>query len=246
MAWILRLLPRTEKGQATARTIYNQNCASCHREDLAGSPPEFPDLRDLATRRARQHVADVVAKGAGRMPGFSHLKQPAVDALVGYLMSGVDAPVTSTGPKSPNDLKYRLDGYVRFEDPDGYPVITPPWGTLNALDLNTGVWKWRIPFGEVPALAAKGLRNTGSENYGGGIVSAGGLFFIGATNHDNKFRAFDKLTGKVLWETTLDAAANATPTVYEVNGRQYVVIGAGGGKWKLPSGGTYYAYALPE
>jgi quinoprotein glucose dehydrogenase len=241
MAWILKLVPRTAKGQVTAKTLYEQNCATCHRADLAGSPPEFPDLRDLGTRRAREHVAQVIAKGSGRMPGYAHLKQPAIDAIVGYLMSGKDAPVAVSGPKSPMELGYRLDGYIRFEDPDGYPVITPPWGTLNALDLNTGEWKWRIPFGEVP-----GVGNTGSENYGGGIVTAGGLLFIGATNYDRKFRAFDKSTGKVLWETTLDAAGNATPAVYEVKGRQYVLIGAGGGKWGQPSGGSYYAFALPD
>ena len=133
-----------------------------------------------------------------------------------------------------------------FLDPDGYPAITPPWGTLNALDLNTGAMRWKIPLGEIPELAAKGMKNTGSDNYGGPVVTAGGLLFIAATNFDKKFRAFDKLTGKLLWETTLPAAGNATPSTYMVNGKQYLVIACGGGKNGAPSGSTVVAFALPR
>jgi quinoprotein glucose dehydrogenase len=138
------------------------------------------------------------------------------------------------------------DGYLKFLDPDGYPAVKPPWGTLNAINLDTGQIVWSIPLGEIPELVAHGYRNTGSENYGGPVVTAGGLLFIGATIYDRKFRAFDKLTGQLLWEADLPAAGNATPAVYEVNGRQFVVIAAGGGKWGQPSGGTYVAFALPE
>jgi quinoprotein glucose dehydrogenase len=147
---------------------------------------------------------------------------------------------------SPFEQKYVIDGYNKFLDPEGYPAVEPPWGTLNAISLDTGEYAWKIPFGEFPDLVKQGLRNTGSENYGGGIVTAGGLFFIGATNFDRKFRAFDKLTGKLLWETLLPAGGNATPSTYEVNGRQYVVIAAGGGKSGAPSGGSYVAFALPK
>ncbi len=122
--------------------------------------------------------------------------------------------------------------------------MKPPWGTLNAINLNTGQYAWKIPFGEVPAMVAKGIRNTGSENYGGGVVTDGGILFIGATNFDRKFRAFDKQSGKLLWETTLPAAGNSTPAVYEVNGREFVAIGAGGGKSGAPSGGSYVGFAL--
>ncbi|MDQ3684243.1 MAG: pyrroloquinoline quinone-dependent dehydrogenase, partial [Acidobacteriota bacterium] len=126
-----------------------------------------------------------------------------------------------------------------------FPAVAPPWGTLNAIDLNAGRIVWQIPFGEYPELAAKGMKDTGSENYGGSIITRNGLFFIGATNYDKKFRAFDKLTGKLLWETLLPAAGNATPAMYEVGGRQFLVIAAGGGKWGAPSGGSYVAFALP-
>jgi quinoprotein glucose dehydrogenase len=118
---------------------------------------------------------------------------------------------------------------------------------LNAIDLNTGEYVWKIPFGEYPALVAQGLRNTGTENYGGPIVTAGGLLFIAATNYDKKFRAFDKATGELLWETTLPFAGNATPAAYEVKGRQFIVIAAGGGKdLGSASGGLYVAFALPK
>jgi quinoprotein glucose dehydrogenase len=147
---------------------------------------------------------------------------------------------------SPSDLKYRFTGYHKFLDPDGYPAVAPPWGTLNAINLNTGAYAWTVPLGEYPELAAKGMTNTGSENYGGPIVTAGGLLFIGATSFDKKFRAFDKDTGALLWETTLPFAGNATPVTYQIAGRQFVVIAAGGGKApKSPSGATYVAFALP-
>jgi quinoprotein glucose dehydrogenase len=143
-------------------------------------------------------------------------------------------------------MRYRFSGYTRFHDPDGYPAVAPPWGTLNAINLNTGEYAWKVPLGEYPALAAQGMKDTGSENYGGPIVTAGGLLFIGATNYDKKFRAFDKSTGKLLWETTLPFSGNATPITYAIDGRQYVVIAAGGGKdVKSPSGGVYVAFTLP-
>src|SRR5215472_340557 len=149
---------------------------------------------------------------------------------------------------SPFDLKYRFTGYKKFLDPEGYPATAPPWGTLNAINLNTGEYAWKIPLGEYPELVEKGMKDTGSENYGGPIVTAGGLVFIAATNFDRKFRAFDKSTGELLWESTLPYSGNATPITYEIDGRQYVVIYATGGKAGQVgggSGGVYVAYALP-
>ena len=133
-----------------------------------------------------------------------------------------------------------------FLDPDGYPPITPPWGTLNAIDLNKGEIRWTIPFGEYPKLAAQGVTNTGTDNYGGAIVTANGLLLIGATTYDKKFHAFDKATGKLLWETTLPASGNATPSLYMVNGKEYLVIACGGGKNDAESGGTYVAFRVAQ
>lgn len=181
------------------------------------------------------------------MPAFSGLGNNAVGALAQFLGTGKNSKVTlASDQQLSHPLKYSMDGYNKFLDPDGYPAVKPPWGTLNAINLNTGKYVWKIPLGEYPKLAAKGLLNTGSENYGGPLVTAGGLVFIGATVRDSKFHAYDKATGTLLWEATLPAAGNATPATYAVNGRQYVVIAAGGGKWGAPSGGSYVAFALPR
>jgi quinoprotein glucose dehydrogenase len=137
-------------------------------------------------------------------------------------------------------------GSLYFLDPEGYPAVVPPWGTLNAIDMNTGKYLWKIPFGEYPELVAKGVHDTGSQNYGGPILTAGGVLFIGATIYDHKFHAFDAKTGKLLWETTLPYGANATPATYLVNGKQYVVTAAGGSNYGGgKTGGTYVAFTLP-
>ena len=137
-----------------------------------------------------------------------------------------------------------MTGYNKFQDGKGFPAVAPPWGTLNAINLNTGEYVWKIPLGEDPGMVAKGIRHTGTENYGGPVVTASGLLFIAATK-DEKFRAFDKKTGKLLWETTLPAAGFATPATYQVNGKQYVVIACGGVKLGAKKGNQYVAFALP-
>ncbi len=247
MAWIMRIVPRAEtRGKVSGRVLYRRNCAGCHREDLGGSPPEFPDLNGISKKLAPAQALDIIRKGSGRMPGFAHLGDAVTESITAFITSGTEIVAEVPQESNPYGLKYAFDGYNKFLDPDGYPAVEPPWGTLSAIDLDKGEIRWQIPFGEFPELAAKGMRNTGTENYGGPVVTAGGLVFIGATNHDRKFHVFDKLTGKLLWETLLPAAGNATPAVYAIKGRQYVVIACGGGKSGAPSGGTYVAFALPE
>ena len=244
MAWVAALAKNT--GENSPKAIYLSQCAICHGEKLQGSPPAFPSLVDVGGRLSPGQIAATIQNGKGRMNGFPNLSADQRQGLVDFLTGAESKEVASSLPPPPG-MDYRFTGYRRFLDPDGYPAIAPPWGTLNAIDLNTGEYAWRINLGEYPELAAKGMTYTGSENYGGPIVTAGGLLFIGATNYDKKFRAFDKSTGKLLWETKLPFAGNATPATYLVNGRQYVVIAAGGGKDpRSPSGGVYVAFALPK
>lgn len=247
MAWVLRLVPRP-RGRAVARAseLYARHCASCHGRERQGSPPEFPSLIGLRTQQA--DVVRLISSGGGRMPSYGHLGEEAVRALALFVREGKDEVARANDSPMPG-LEYYHDGYNKMLDVEGYPAIPPPWGTLTAYDLDKGRIRWQQPFGEYPDLAAKGRKDTGSENYGGAVVTAGGLLFIGATNFDKKFRAFDKRTGKLLWEASLPASGNATPATYEVNGKQYVVIAAGGGKGDpkkgAAPGGSYVAFALP-
>jgi len=236
--------------ESSGAGIYQSQCAICHGDNRAGSPPVFPSLIDLGKagvggRLGPEPIAEVIQKGRGRMPAFPNLSATQISALIGYLTQSKDEMPDPTQP-APH-MKYRFTGYKKFLDPEGYPAVVPPWGTLNAINLNTGEYVWKIPLGEFPELAAQGLKNTGTDNYGGPVVTAGGLLFIGATNYDKKFRAFDKSTGELLWETVLPFSGNATPITYEVDGRQYVAIAAGGGKDpRSKSGGVYVGFALPK
>lgn len=246
MAWILRMLkPKPSKATASGKELYVRECASCHGKDRQGSPPQFPTLVSLSDRYSEDDIFNILHQGAGRMPSFSRLGEDRIRAIVDYVYSGKDSSVKAKGP-SPYEAKYISDGYNKFLDVDGYPAVKPPWGNLTAINLDTGKIAWKHPFGEYPELAAQGLKDTGSENYGGAVVTAGGVLFIAATSYDKKLHAFDKDTGKLLWETTLPAAGNATPATYEVDGRQYVVIVAGGGKSKDPPGSSIVAFALPK
>lgn len=198
-----------------------------------------------------QQITSIVHTGRGRMPAFDATRIPDTD--MSSLMRFLNASTLHTAhisddaqdPAIEEMNRYRFTGYHKFQDQDGYPAVSPPWGTLNAIDLNTGKYLWTVPLGFYPELAAKGMKNTGTENYGGPIVTGGGLVIIGATVFDNKIRAFDSRTGHLLWDCSLPFAAAATPTTYMVDGKQYVVIASGGSKFKHTKDGFYIAFSLP-
>jgi len=240
MAWLLKLVPRSDA------SLYSANCAGCHGDARNGTAIG-PSLLDIAARRSRDQIAQMVREGTGRMPGFGGaMDGTAINDLVNYLVTGKDETKAKTAASpSPYALPYRTAYFDIFLDHEGYPGVKTPWGTLNAIDLNKGTIAWSIPFGEYPKLAAQGIRNTGTDSYGGAIVTENGLLIIAATTYDNKIRAFDKANGKQLWEATLPFAGNATPSTYMVDGKQYIVIACGGGKNGAPSGGVYVAFALP-
>jgi quinoprotein glucose dehydrogenase len=244
MAWTGALAPET--GENSPKAFYMSQCGVCHGEKMTGSPPAIPSLVGVGDRLSPRQIGATIKSGKGRMPAFANFDDDQLYALIDFLVSGKSKELPSSEP-TPPDMKYRFTGYHKFLDPDGYPAFSAPWGTLNAINLNTGEYVWKINLGEYPELAAKGLKNTGTENYGGPVVTAGGLVFIGASDFDKKFHAYDKATGELLWEATLPFSGNATPATYALNGRQYVVIAAGGGKDpKSPSGGVYVAFALSK
>jgi quinoprotein glucose dehydrogenase len=257
--WVVQMVEtRRADGSPLSRgeKDYMLNCAACHGLDRAGNAAGgLPSLLDVQTRRTREQVAEITKKGAGRMPAFDKLSDQQREDIVDFLTrppeplaaagrpdEAKSAPAQKSDDKSP---PYAFGGFKRWLDAEGYPAIKPPWGTLNAVDLNTGELKWKVPLGEYAALKERGLPPTGTENYGGPVVTAGGLIFIGATA-DETFRAFDKDTGKILWQAQLPFGGNATPSTYMIDGRQFVVISAGGGKSGRPQGGLVVAFALPE
>ncbi|WP_430968064.1 PQQ-binding-like beta-propeller repeat protein [Spongiimicrobium sp. 2-473A-2-J] len=247
MAFLLQMEPKDEENQLSpGEGVYRKLCASCHQKDREGiSASGFPSLLGLKSRKNKEEVALTITQGKGMMTGFPQLTKEEIEALLRFLFDQKetlekDKKYFSEGPEGP---PYQHKGYTKFLDSQGLPAISPPWGTLHAIDLNTGSYRWSVPFGETAALKAQGFPTTGTENYGGAVVTQNGLLFIGATK-DGFFRAFDKHTGKILWEYQLPAAAFATPATYMVDGKQYVAIACGGEKLGTDKGNKIVAFAL--
>jgi quinoprotein glucose dehydrogenase len=253
--WELTMMEAKQKPSEAPRTagnaLYMTNCSACHGQDKKGSGPELPALVDIGKKLRPDAIKSLLKTGSGRMPSFQHLTDKEHDAIINFLLNTETEPKFAAKPKSstakenngfPLKPAYVTKSWQRFTDQDGYPGIKPPWGTLNAIDLKTGDYLWRVPLGEYPELTKKGIPITGTDSYGGPLVTAGGLVFIAGTQ-DEKIRAFDKKTGKTVWEYQLPAGGFATPITYEVAGKQYVVIAAGGGRGQK-IGGNYIAFAL--
>lgn len=230
---------------ARGERYYLNNCAICHGRDRSGLEPNFPSLQGLSLRLTEPEVRSTLRSGSGRMPAFSHLSASQEEAIIAFLFELEDKeadPGRTVQEESPGAYR-NITAYSYFQDPEGFPAIRPPWGTLNAVDLKTGEYAWQIPLGNYPERQRPGDPETGTENWGGPIVTAGGLVFIAATR-DKKFRAFDKETGEKLWETTLPNGGYATPATFRCNGRQLVVIAVTGDADK--PGGSIMAFGLPD
>jgi quinoprotein glucose dehydrogenase len=261
LPWALTMIDVPEKNndaslKGIGNSVYSKYCVACHGAERKGNGPSFPALIDLEKKYKDDQLLKIIENGKNMMPAFKQIPPNEKQALVAFLL---DAPEKEPGASSHSkesspdmskvksildDIPYTMTGYNRFLDANGYPGIKPPWGTLNAVNLNTGKLLWKVPLGEYEELTKRGIPITGTENYGGPLVTKGGLVFIAATK-DEKIRAFDKETGKVLWEAKLPAAGYATPATYSIDGKQFVVIACGGGKIGSKSGDTYVAFSLP-
>jgi quinoprotein glucose dehydrogenase len=255
MPWILTMIdapkaPSHEENFAVAgQRLFAKNCMNCHGQNREGSG-NFPSLININKKYSEAQILGLLETGRRMMPSFKQVPVQEREAIVAFIRSDKQKGQKKfEESKRPIDtflnLPYQMTGYNKFLTKEGLPALSPPWGTLNAINLSTGKIAWKIPLGENEELMKKGLPITGTENYGGPAVTAGGLVFIAATK-DGKIRAFNKHTGKLLWEAKLPAAGFATPSVYEVNGKQYVVIACGGGKLGTTSGDAYVAFALPD
>lgn len=253
MPWILEMWDAGESeaienyGQAGHR-LYRQHCMSCHGADRKGGGT-YPSLGEVSRKYNPQTLVEFVNAGRRMMPGFQHLATEEKNAIAAFLLNLTKESAQKyvrklSAAEQYRKLPYNISGYNKFLSREGYPAIAPPWGTLTAIDLNTGEHVWKKVLGEDARMKALGATESGTENYGGPVVTQGGVLFIAATK-DAKFRAFNKRTGGLLWETTLPASGFATPATYAIDGRQYVVIACGGGKLGTRSGDSYVAFALP-
>ncbi|QIP13262.1 PQQ-binding-like beta-propeller repeat protein [Spirosoma aureum] len=233
----------TSGSALTGAKLYGLRCAACHGADRRGNHDgSYPSLIGIDKRLSDGQINQLLLKGRGMMPSFVHLPEAERKAIIDFLdQKAVQSTVATT---QQTDVPYQHTGYNRWYDANGYPVSTPPWGTLTAIDLNTGDRRWQVPLGEYPELTKRGVPLTGTDNYGGPLVTASKLLFI-AASRDEQFRVFDVKTGKQLWQAKLPAAGYASPSTYSIKGKQFVVIACGGGKLNTKSGDKYVAFSLP-
>lgn len=259
MAWHISIGPTIsqEKLQSFSpgKQTYITNCSMCHGTELKGSPDSgYPSLVDIEERQSREYVENVITNGQAMMPAFgSQLSEEETEELVSFLYGEEEQQssgqkdhrsMANSGTEVP-DISYQISGYSKFLDSNGYPAVSPPWGTLNAIDLNTGEYLWTVTLGDHPELRDEDDPITGTQNYGGPVVTASNLLIIAGTN-DETIRIFNKNNGELLWKAELPASAFATPSTYMVDGTQYIVVACGGTKLGSSGGDSYVAFALPS
>lgn len=247
MAWI-QIMKQVENtsGLPMGEKTYKTYCQSCHQPDLEGNTESgYPSLVNISSKYDKKAIINLINSGKGMMPGFGFVSKEEKDALTAFLFNEEKKEVANATQQlnQKAGVKFRMTGYNKFLDNRGLPAIAPPWGTLNAIDLNTGKQIWKIPFGDEPLLMKEGIYGTGTENYGGPVITATGLLIVAATK-DANLRVFEAKTGKLLFKKPLPAAAFATPATYMVNGKQYIVIACGGTKLGTPKGNKYVAFAV--
>jgi len=249
MPWILTMVDvRMNAKTSLGSQLFQTYCASCHGLDRSGDPQHgYPSLEHADQKFNPSTLSKFISKGKGMMPAFASLKPDERDAIAHYLLNLDEKQ--KQGEKGAferhPEVLFSNTGYNRFVNSEGYPAVEPPWGTLNAIDMNTGETQWQVSLGEFEELKSKGIPPTGTENYGGSVNTKSGLIFIAAT-HDEKIRAFDKEHGKVLWEYKLPFGGYATPAIYEVDGQEFIVVACGGGKMGTKSGDVYVAFSLKD
>ena len=243
MGWVQKMVKNKASISTSGEGLYQQSCANCHGTDRKGNPASgYPSLLGIEKKQNAKYIAQIIRNGKGMMPGFGHISPEKQNAIAAYIQGLASKEVASTN--SPAIVPYQMSGYNKFLDSDGLPGLSTPWGTLNAIDMNTGNYLWKIPFGSEPSLANKGIHdNTGGENYGGPIITKSGLLIIAATK-DATLRIYASATGKLLASYPLPFASFATPSTYMVKGKQYIVVTCGGTKLGMPKGNIILAFSL--
>lgn len=245
MPWLIQMVKNEKviEDIPMGERVYGQYCIVCHQKDRKGNvASSYPSLLNINSSKSKVEVGELITNGKGMMTGFPQIPADEKEALIQFLFDEESILETNSNTKS-YPLPYKFKGYTRFNDSDGFPAISPPWGTMHAINLNTGDFVWSITLGDTPEFKEQGFPPTGCENYGGPVVTENGLLFIAATK-DGYFRAFDKKNGKLLWEYELPAPAFATPAMYELNGKQFIAIACGGEKLNTKKGNQIIAFAL--